>query len=249
MKSKPPLLQLACLVASTLIISSCGESGGATPNSVSETGKDVSQAGSDMVEFLPQYPPAEIIGTPVPIDDIPNLEKFNPNAAPTKPPAFNLPRDAKNVALGKPVSGSDLEPLLGGLELLTDGDAQTGDGRYAEFAPGHQWVQIDLGQKYDVWKLLVWHLHRARAVYFDVNIQVSNVPKFETGVTTLYNNDHDDSSKLGKGEDMAYVETHHGRLIDGKGTNARYVRLYSNGNTSNEMNHYIEVQVYGTPPK
>jgi len=23
------------------------------------------------------------------------------------------------------------------------------------------------------------------------------------------------------------------------------VRLYSNGNTSNEMNHYIEVEVYG----
>ena len=25
----------------------------------------------------------------------------------------------------------------------------------------------------------------------------------------------------------------------------RYVRLYSNGNTSNDTNHYIEVEVYG----
>ena len=39
------------------------------------------------------------------------------------------------------------------------------------------------------------------------------------------------------------------RLIEGKGTKGRYVRMYSNGNTANEMNHYIEVQVYGTPAK
>jgi len=25
----------------------------------------------------------------------------------------------------------------------------------------------------------------------------------------------------------------------------RYVRLYSNGNTTNKMNHYIEVEVFG----
>jgi hypothetical protein len=29
----------------------------------------------------------------------------------------------------------------------------------------------------------------------------------------------------------------------------RYVRLYSNGNTSNDLNHYVEVEVYGTPVK
>jgi hypothetical protein len=28
---------------------------------------------------------------------------------------------------------------------------------------------------------------------------------------------------------------------------ARYVRLYSQGNTSDELNHYIEVEVYGRP--
>ena len=39
------------------------------------------------------------------------------------------------------------------------------------------------------------------------------------------------------------------RVIDAKGTKARYVRLWSNGNTSNDMNHYCEVQVYGTPAK
>jgi hypothetical protein len=33
--------------------------------------------------------------------------------------------------------------------------------------------------------------------------------------------------------------------VSGKGTKGRYVRLYSNGSTANEMNHYIEVEVYG----
>jgi hypothetical protein len=27
----------------------------------------------------------------------------------------------------------------------------------------------------------------------------------------------------------------------------RYVRLYSNGNTTNDLNHYVEVEVHGSP--
>ena len=42
-----------------------------------------------------------------------------------------------------------------------------------------------------------------------------------------------------------YVDSRFGKLIDAKGANAQYVRLYSNGNTANDMNHYIEVEVYG----
>ena len=46
---------------------------------------------------------------------------------------------------------------------------------------------------------------------------------------------------------VAYVEVNHGRVVDAKGTIGRYVRLSSNGNTSDELNHYCEVAVYGTP--
>jgi hypothetical protein len=35
--------------------------------------------------------------------------------------------------------------------------------------------------------------------------------------------------------------------VSAKPIKARYMRLYSNGNTSNDNNHYIEVQVYGRP--
>ena len=54
---------------------------------------------------------------------------------------------------------------------------------------------------------------------------------------------------LGIGKDRNYVETAEGKLIDAKGVVARYVRCYSNGNTSNDLNNYIEVEVYGTPAK
>ena len=46
---------------------------------------------------------------------------------------------------------------------------------------------------------------------------------------------------------MHYVETNEGKLIDAKGVHGRYVRLYSSGNHVNDMNHYIEVEVYGKP--
>ena len=78
-------------------------------------------------------------------------------------------------------------------------------------------------------------------------VQISDDPKFATGVTTVFNNDYDESSKMGKGSDAPYVESRYGKIVDGKGSKGRYVRLYSMGNTSNEMNHYIEVEVYGKP--
>jgi len=53
------------------------------------------------------------------------------------------------------------------------------------------------------------------------------------------------------GKARHYTETNEGKLIDvlARGIKARYVRLYSNGNTSNDLNHYIEVEVYGKPVK
>jgi hypothetical protein len=78
-----------------------------------------------------------------------------------------------------------------------------------------------------------------------VIVQISQDPEFITDVKTIFNNDMDNSSGLGVGENLHYVETHEGKLIDAKGLQGRYVRLYSNGNNSNDLNHYIEVDVYG----
>jgi hypothetical protein len=110
---------------------------------------------------------------------------------------------------------------------------------------GLQWIQIDLEQSADLSAVWIWHYHSQARAYHDVIVQVSNDAEFTDGVTTLFNNDYDNSADFGKGSNKPYVDSRFGKLVDAKGINARYVRLYSNGNTANDMNHYIEVEVYG----
>lgn len=199
----------------------------------------------ELVEISPDYPKPMLIGVPAPTVHIPNLEKYDPvlAAARTK---FLVPKGASNVALGKKVTGSDPQPLIGSYILLTNGDAEGGDGSYVELAPGPQWVQVDLGARHRIWKVLLWHFHKRAGVYYDVVVQASDDPEFKKGVTTIFNNDHEDKLNMGKGKDVCYVETHRGRLINGRGSSGRYVRFYSNGNSADEMNHYIEIMVFGS---
>jgi hypothetical protein len=140
-----------------------------------------------------------------------------------------------------------MQPVIGELDMVTDGEKAGGDGYFIELGPGPQWVQIDLGAPHPLQAILAWHYHSQARVYRDVIVQASNDPAFKTGVTTVYNNDHDNSSKLGGGKDKEYIEVAEGRLFDPKGVKGRYIRLYSNGNTTNDLNHYVEVEVYGLP--
>jgi hypothetical protein len=78
-------------------------------------------------------------------------------------------------------------------------------------------------------------------------VQVADDQDFTSNIKTLFNNDIDNSAGLGVGTDMHYIETYKGELIDAKGVKAHFVRLYSNGNSSDDLNHYIEVEVYGKP--
>ena len=72
------------------------------------------------------------------------------------------------------------------------------------------------------------------------------VEKYEN-VATVFNNDHDNSAGLGVGDDLHYVETSEGKLIECGGVEGRYVRLFSRGSHIDAKNHYTEVEVYGTP--
>jgi len=192
-----------------------------------------------------KLPKAMFEGTPKNIKPAPTLEKYL-----DKPrPPFLVPVGCTNVALNKPVTSSDSMPIIGELELVTDGDKEGTDGSYVELGPGLQWVQIDLKQRYAIYAILLWHYHAEGRVYHDVVIQVSDDPDFLQGVKTIYNNDFDNSAGLGIGKDLEYIEDYRGRLIDAGGVVGRYVRLYSAGNTSNDQNHYIEVEVYGKPAK
>ncbi len=184
------------------------------------------------------------VGTPQNVQ-VSNLEE--PLSAPRPP--FLAPTGTKNVAFGKQVVSSDEEPIIGEIEMVTDGDKEAADGSYVELSPFLQNVTIDLGAKYDIYAILLWHYHKEARVYFDVVVQVADDTDFVTNVKTIFNNDIDNSSGLGSGSDMHYIETAEGKLIDAKGVQARYVRLYSKGNSSNELNHYIEVEVFGKPAK
>ncbi len=53
---------------------------------------------------------------------------------------------------------------------------------------------------------------------------------------------------MGIGEGWGYFETYQGQLFPARGARARYVRLYSNGNTGDDLNRYTEVEVYALPP-
>jgi hypothetical protein len=181
-------------------------------------------------------------GTEKPIR-VSNLRKLDTGAR----PPFLAPAGTTNVALGKPVSGSDEEPFVGEIEMITDGDKEAADGSYVELGPLAQYVTIDLEAVHDIYAIAVWHFHKEPRVYFDVAVQLADDPDFVSNVRTLFNNDIDNSAGLGLGTDMHYVETNKGELIDAKGARARYVRLYSNGNNFNDLNHYIEVEVYGRP--
>ena len=189
-------------------------------------------------------PKPMFVGTPQNIK-VPNLEKL---LGGPRPP-FLAPPGVINVASKKPVASTDEEPIIGEIEYITDGDKEAADGSYVELAPMVQNVTIDLGAVHEIWAVVVWHFHKQARVYYDVVAQVADDRDFIVNVQTLFNNDHDNSAGLGIGQDKHYVETAEGKLINAKGVRGRYVRLHSNGNSNNELNHYIEVEVFGKPVK
>jgi hypothetical protein len=207
----------------------------------------VFQAAADDLEPLPiVLPPPAMKGTPqamptnttaLPLDDKPRA-------------AFLAPKGAANVALGKPVTASDPNLISGELKQITDGKKQAYEENVVTLRRGLRWVQIDLQGEYKLYAILLWHDFTTPIVSRDVVVQVSDDPEFITGVTTLFNNDQKNGAGLGVGADREYFEnslTGAGKLIDAKGTKARYVRCYSKGSTDSALNTYIEIEAWGLP--
>lgn len=206
--------------------------------------------GEKLVPLDVKLPKPLFQGTPKNLKPSPTLEKYE-----DKPRApFYVPEGLVNLAAKKKVTSSDAAPIVGELSMVTDGDKEGCDGTFVELAPDKQWLQIDLGAKSDIYAFVVWHYHAEGRVYHDVIIQVCDDPDFIENVKTVFNNDFDNSSGLGAGKNLEYVEDYRGKLIDartdkGAPVQGRYVRLYSKGNTSDDMNHYCEVEVFGKPAK
>jgi hypothetical protein len=206
--------------------------------------KAPARASGKLVPIPVQLPKPMFEGTPSNLS-VPNLQK--PLGRPRDP--FLAPAGVTNVARGKTVTSSDMEPVIGEIEQVVDGDKKGAEGSFVELGPAVQHVTIDLGALHEIYAVLFWHYHRAPRVYFDVVVQLADDAGFTKNVRTIFNNDADNTAKLGAGKDMNYVETAEGKLVDAKGARARYVRLYSRGNNANELNHYVEAEVFGRPAK
>ncbi len=200
-------------------------------------------APAPLAEFTLSLPEPRFEGTPTDRVDVTPMEQ----ATNITHPRFYAPSGTVNVALGKPVTSSDTDPVIGTMAMITDGNKDARDSALVELGPFLQHITIDLGEPCELYAVVVWHFHSRPRAYFDVIVQTADDAGFGENVATLFNNDVDHSTGLGEGQDLHYVDTYQGKIIDAKGTRARYVRLYSNGNSENDLNHYLEVEVYGLP--
>ena len=183
-------------------------------------------------------------GTPEDLPAGPNIEP----PPKTAPAPIQVPDGVKNVAAGKAVTSS-VNPYTGELSQVTDGKREPLAEDVVEFKKGTHWVQVDLGEPYAIHAIAMWHDHRLLQAFHDVILQVSDDPEFKTGVTTLYNNDTDNSSKIAVGTDREYFELEYGRVVPVKGVKARYVRGYTKGSSFSAINCWQEIEVYALPAK
>jgi len=202
--------------------------------------------GEKLVPMDVKLPRPLFQGTPKNVKQAATLEKYDER--PRAP--FMVPAGVTLLSFKKKVTASDENPVIGELNMITDGDKEGADGSYVELGPDKQWVQIDLGAPADIYSVVIWHYHGEARVYHAVIVQVSDDPTFAKGVTTVFNNDFANSAGQGVGKQLEYIDDYRGKLIDarnekGEPTRGRYVRLYSKGNTSNDLNHYVEVEVFG----
>jgi len=205
------------------------------------TGATLAAEAQDKINLKIDLPKPCFTGTPKDIRS-PNLEL---DSVSKNREAIQVPTGTKLLSKGCKVTSSDPEPIIGELAFVTDGDKEHDAATYVELGPNTQWVQIDLAKEKELFAACIWHYHGESRVYRDVICQISNDPDFIVGVQTVFNNDHDNSSKLGAGTQQEYKEDNKGRPFPINAVKGRYIRFYSRGNTSNEMNHYTEIEVYG----
>ncbi len=206
---------------------------------------DANQANPDaLVPLKLKLPAAVGAGTP---KNVPPGSSVELNPKP--PPPLLMPKDAVNVAPGKKISCSDKNATAGDLAKLTDGDKEAEESSILLLHKGLQWVQIDLGMPHEIFAVVVWHAFDAPKIYRSVIVQIADDADFTENARALFNNDRENSAGLGIGTDRQYFESNQGKIIDAKGARARFVRLYSNGNSDSLLNEYTEVEIYARPAK
>ncbi|MEV6011854.1 discoidin domain-containing protein [Streptomyces sp. NPDC051976] len=136
-----------------------------------------------------------------------------------KPPAGTSGTD---IALGKPTTSSSVESAQFPASNATDGDITT---RWSSAFSDPQWLQVDLGQSYDLTHAtLTWEAATASAYQLQTSSDGSTW-------TTVYSNSNSPQDI----QDTA---------LSGTG---RYVRVYATGRASQWGDSLYELALYGTP--
>ena len=147
--------------------------------------------------------------------------------------------------------------------LVVDGDTSHNDNKY--FVVGNDqpqgknetnpvnptyWIQLDLGKKYDLSKLMLFVYH-GRALK-NLVVLAGEDADFDS-YTIIWNADKDNFFGFGQAATDNQFEdaTAAGDTIDliGKDVTTRYLRFLNNGHTANgggQGAHYFEIEVYGT---
>lgn len=160
-----------------------------------------------------------------------------------------------NAALNKAVTSNGTAGG-GALSNVTNGNLARGDYALISTSDGPKYVQVDLADSYDIVGVNIrsdWGSDAGSYRYgHDYVVQLAADAAFTTGVTTIFNNDADNTLGLGAGEDPLYIEP-----ADGAGLHipletpvaARYVRYWANGHTrvngtTNAVNTPVEIQAF-----
>jgi lysophospholipase L1-like esterase len=128
------------------------------------------------------------------------------------------------------------------LGWITNGDKTLTN--IADMGAGAIYLQYDLGSSVNLGDIKLWHYYGDPRSYHDVLVELSNSSTFATGNTIVFNNDTNNSLGLGAGTDSEYAESSAGKDISFSPVSARYIRIYSNGSSSNTANHYVEAEAY-----
>ena len=111
-----------------------------------------------------------------------------------------------------------------------------------------RYVELDLGSECELNKLHLTRYADGRT-YGPTAIMLSKDKDFEDK-TVVFNSDKEGNvHNLGKGKDELYSETTDGKTINlEKPVNARYIRIYVNGNNNktSTSDHNVEFEAYGT---
>lgn len=164
-------------------------------------------------------------------------------------PPMMVPPGLKNLAQGAKITSSDANATPETLAKITDGDKEASDQSIIFLRKSTQYIQMDLGSPSELFAIVIWHAHNSPKVYHDVIVQLADDAAFTKNVRTIFNNDQDNSSKLGAGTDREFFETNEGKLINAKGEKAQFMRFYSKGSTESALNEYTEIEAYGRPAK